>query len=163
MERDASRQDLRLIALLGYFFSLRPQETLALRRDDLIAGKKASTSEYYQVLTAVDLYERLAVNITRQRGHKGINPPKRHSIGIVARFDEVEATAIVGRLITYDADAPLFPLHFNTYLKQWAAKGLRNMTMKDLRRASLYWLGHYRRLELVVLKNQTRHNKIMMD
>ncbi|RYZ53445.1 MAG: hypothetical protein EOP07_17800 [Proteobacteria bacterium] len=65
----SARQDLRLIALIGYFFSLRPQETLALNRDDFVAGVAARSLECCQVLEAVGLYGRLAVSVSKQRAN----------------------------------------------------------------------------------------------
>ena len=38
--------------------------------------------------------------------------------------------------------------------------GYPGMTLKDLRRASLYWLGHYSSVDLVALKNHARHRNV---
>ncbi len=43
--------------------------------------------------------------------------------------------------------------------KMWKKAGINKITLKDLRRASLYWLGHYSELNFVDLKNHARHSQ----
>lgn len=43
--QQTTRDDMRLMMLIAYFFSLRPQEVIALRPADFKAGLKASDNE----------------------------------------------------------------------------------------------------------------------
>ncbi|RYZ82649.1 MAG: hypothetical protein EOP06_21330 [Proteobacteria bacterium] len=152
------RPDLRLIALVGYFFSLRTQETFGLKKADFLGGKVASEFECCKVMAAAHLYDRLAIRIERQRGKEGLSAPKQHSSGLVACFNSIAAQEIAA--IVNASDGPLFTLNTNYYVKLWREHGIPNTTIKDLRRASLYWLGHYSDLELVALKNHARHKEV---
>lgn len=155
-----TRPDIRLLALLGYFFSLRPQETLALRPCDFRVGSKAAELECCKVLTEAGLYGRLAVNIHRQKTSNGLAKPKKNSFGWVACFDEKAAKEIVRVLASKDLNEPLFGHGAFWYIKLWKRYGLPNSVLKDLRRASLYHLGHYSKLPVTALKNHARHSSI---
>lgn len=136
----AHRADLRLIALLGYFFSLRPQETFALQREDFVAGDTAAGLECCQVMKEAQLFNRFALRVNKQRGRDGTSAPKQHSFGQVACFDERAARLIISILNELPSEGSLFKLHFNSYLKLWNKHGIPGVAMKDLRRSSLYWL-----------------------
>lgn len=156
------RSDLRLLLLLGYFFSLRPQETFALQVNDFVAGKLAQTQEPCRVMAAAGLYDRLLVKIYRQKS-RGLNhmpDPKANSKGLVACFNEDAAKEIVKDLNQRERDQPLFPFGADWYFKSWRRYGYPNLTLKDCRRASLYWLGHYTNLDIVGLRNHARHKSI---
>ena len=43
------------------------------------------------------------------------------------------------------------------WVKKWSKYGIPGVTLKDLRRASLYWLGHYSNLTFNGLRNHARH------
>ncbi len=89
----SERKDLRLLMLLGYFFSLRPQETFALQATDFLAGKLAQAQEPCRVMSAAGLYDRLLVKVYRQksRGLDHMPEPKAGSKGLVACFSEEAA------------------------------------------------------------------------
>lgn len=168
------REDLRLLALLGYFFSLRPQEIVALRPCDFRAGSVAERLEACSVMKQVRqsgrftrkrLFGRLAVNIQRQRVGKVLVDkalvdrfvePKAGSRGWVSCFDEKAAREIVRLLQDVDPEELLFPLQLNMYYKAWK-KAKMGVTIKDLRRASIYWLGHNTDMTFTALKNHARH------
>ena len=158
----SERSDLRLMLLLGYFFSLRPQETFALQVNDFVAGTLAQSQEACRVMAAVGLYDRLLVKVYRQksRGLDHMPDPKANSKGLVACFSEEAARVIVSELNQRQRDEPLFPFGADWYFKSWRRGGLPDLTLKDCRRASLYWLGHYTKLDVVGLRNHARHKSI---
>ena len=155
------REDIRLLLLLAYFFSLRPQEILALKPSDFMAGDYAAKQEACRVMRQTNLFDRLIVRIRFQRSRKiGLTTPKAGSLGFVACFDKRGAQAIVEILRTKPRDEFLFPFGNDWYYKYWRRNGYPNLTMKDCRRASLYWLGHYSDLDIVALRNHARHADI---
>lgn len=150
---------LELIALLGYFFSLRPQEMLALRVDDFSAGSAAEDLECCKVMKEYGLYSKFAVRVEKQKDTLSKNKnPKSESFGWVACFDEKAAKRIVALLKTYDPEKPIFPYTVGHYIKQWRSFELGKM--KDVRRASIYWLGHHTKFQPIPLKNHARHKKL---
>jgi hypothetical protein len=155
------KEDLELAMLIGYFFSLRTQEIFALRRSDFVGAEKAETLECCRVMARAGLFSRLAVNVVRQRSKVSgkMNPPKSGSGGWVACFNRDAAARIVG-LINTRCKTPgdlLFAKSTDYYMKRWRREGLTGVTLKDLRRASLYWLGHHTPLGTTALKNHARH------
>lgn len=149
--------EMRLMALIGFFFSLRPQELIALRRCDFMAGANAMTTEASKVMYAAGLYGRLAVNIHRQRAPRGFKPPKVNSRGWVACFNSAAAMAIVSAIKDLPPEDLLFPNGMRWYIRLWARHGFKGLNFKDLRRASLYWLGNRTELPFIALKNHARH------
>ena len=78
------------------------------------------------------------------------------------RFNEKAAKLIVQILKHIENDQELiFAKHTNdTWFRKWEESGYANVTLKDLRRASLGYLGHHTKFELVPLKNHARHSKV---
>tara|TARA_R110000868_G_scaffold81642_1_gene230884 strand:- start:102 stop:1160 length:1059 start_codon:yes stop_codon:yes gene_type:complete len=146
--------DLRYLALLCYFCSLRPQEAVALTPTDFAAGSNVSGLECVRVFKNAGLYHKLAVRVERQRHDSKPRSPKADSIGWVACFDARAAKEIV-RL----AQTVTLAHRMDTYQRRWFRQGL-GFTLKDLRRASLYWLGHHSKLSVVELKNHARHSSL---
>ena len=156
-------KELKLMALLGYFFSLRTQEIFALRKSDFRAGSQARDLECCRVLDRFQLYSKLSVHITRQRScYAGVfSDPKSDSRGWVGCFDERAAKLIVELLNPYSNQiSPLIRFLPDHNIKRWRKSGINGITLKDLRRASLYWLGHYTGMGVVELKNHARHSMI---
>jgi hypothetical protein len=156
------RDDIRLLGLIAYFFSLRPQEAVALSRADFAAGDVASRFESSLVMAKCGLFDRLVVRVERQvsKKVKGTLPPKVCSKGVVTCFSREAALEIVERLNRAPLDGRLFPYIIDTYQHQWSKRGVPETTLKDMRRASLYWLGHYTDISLPALKNHARHHSI---
>lgn len=154
------RRELQLLALLGYGFSLRSQETPALRRMDFRAGGSlASELECCRVAAGLRLYSRLAVQVTQQRRHSGeLVPPKSHSVGWVACPWRELSTMIIGIVNQYRSSELLFPLLPDWYMRQWREHGIPGVTLKDLRRASLLYLGSHTPMQLVHLQAHARHS-----
>jgi hypothetical protein len=109
------------------------------------------------------LFNRLLVKITKQRSPALSGPakPKAGSRGWVACFDRDAAIEIVKHLNRFPNAGPIFNFGNDWYFKRWRREGYPGLSLKDLRRASLYWLGHYTSLEISALKNHARHKSIM--
>ena len=162
--------ELKLIALLGYFFSLRPQEIFSARPIDFMAGTKALELECSKVMGKASLYNRLVFNVTRQRTVKGISTPKSYSKGWVCCFNEVAARLTVQLLKERKPEADLFEigegLAAATANKKlydlWKVEGLSGVTVKSLRRASIYHLGHHTGLatEPINIQKHARHKRL---
>lgn len=146
------------LAWLGFFFSLRPQEVVALRPSDFRAGKAATELECCKVMAEAKLYGRLAVNITRQRVGNKFTAPKSDSKGWVACFHEEAARVIVEVLRGLPPDKLIFEHRLDWLFRVWKREGYPGLTLKDLRRASIYWLGHHTKLPFIALKNHARHS-----
>lgn len=152
---------LKLMALLGYFCSLRPNEVFGLTKADFRAGSSVQLLDCSKAMTKADLYPKLAINVTQQRVNSGeIRPPKVHSKGWVCCFNETAARAVVKILEKYKHEKPLFDFGNSHYFRLWAEKGIGDITLKDLRRASLYWLGHHTSLQLMELMKHARHARV---
>jgi integrase len=149
--------EMRLLTLIGYFFSLRPQELVALRAGDFRAGSRALETEAGKVMAASKLYGRLVVNVSRQRRGKEFAAPKANSKGWVACFDERAAREIVAALAGRKPDELLFSHRLDWWFRLWKRHGYPGLKLKDLRRASIYWLGNYTELPFTALKNHARH------
>ncbi len=154
----AAEPECALLAVIGYFFSLRTFELFALRPADFVAGSAAASIECCRVKRWSDLYDRLAVRIHRQRGSDGIfREPKRASFGMVACFLQEAAEWLVPKLNERKRLELLFPRHPDSSIAFWRRYGIPGVTLKDLRRASIYFLGHYSKVELIALKGHARH------
>lgn len=167
-EKAQARWEVRLLALLGYFFSLRPQESMALRRGDFSAGTAATGHECARAMVTCDLYTRLAVHIHQQRSKAGkLKPPKAHSRGWVSCFDE-RAARLVVQLLKHHDD-PLLPIFsvgndrlFELWRESTVGTKLAGVTLKDLRRASIYHLGHHTKFSShpILLMKHARHKEM---
>jgi len=158
--RTCTDSALKLTALLGYFASLRPQETFALRPCDLIAGTKAEFLECSKTMKDKHLYGKLVVNIHRQKQKNGkFATPKAYSKGHVAIFNEEAAKMIVETVkgISNPKES-LFRFLPDWHGKEWSKKGIKGISCKDLRRASLYFLAHRTDMnDLISLMKHARH------
>lgn len=146
-----------LMVLVGYFMSLRPQETFALTPDNFLAGKEAAALECNLVLGQHGLYNRLAYYVEEQIVDTGDeDDPKDYSFGWVGCFDERAARLIIRLLENFTG----FDKKPNHYYNLWRQSKASDFTLKDLRRASIYWLGHYTTLPPGALQNHARHQSI---
>ena len=153
--------EVKLMLLVGYFCSLRPQETFGLAPSDFRAGSPVLELECSRAMKKAGLYDRLVVNISKQLSPEGhLKGPKSQSKGWVACFDEKAARMIVAELMHRVPSKRLFTTHSRTLFKTWSAKGYPGVTLKDLRRSSLLWLGHHSALQLTQLVKHARHSRI---
>ena len=151
--------ELRFVALAGYFLSLRPSEVFGARKQDFLAGSEAMGFEAAKVMRSSNLFDGLVYSVRNCRRPSGVQfkPSKRKPGGIVACFNGIAAGAIAELV-----DAVSGPLIISTFkpdywAKRWSKEGIPGITLKDLRRASLYWLGHYSNLTFNGLRNHARH------
>lgn len=149
---------VEFLCLVGYFFSARPQEIIALRPSDFRVGPIVANLECCRVMKRMGLYSRMAIHITRQRRASGeFAVPKKSSVGWVSCFDERAARRLVEILRPLPRDELVLPQRFDHYLHmwrtyidtqsaEWLARGkkypMEGFVIKDTRRASAYWLGH---------------------
>lgn len=160
--RASRSREVKLLALCGYFLSLRPQETFALRPMDFLAGDQAAGLEGAAAMQQAGLFDRLAVNIERQQtALREEVEPKSHSKGWVHCWQGEAAQLLVGILNDAPESLQLLPKDNRAIYRRWerATRGkkgsdgryqgtaLTGITLKDLRRASLYYLGFHTRIQ----------------
>jgi hypothetical protein len=105
------------------------------------------------------LYDKFAINITKQRTQEGtITKPKAFSVGWVACFNEAAARAVVTHIKAMGTEE-LFPQRNDWLFEHWKKFGIPGITLKDLRRSSLYYLGHRVGMEFSGLSAHARHAK----
>ena len=146
--------EMRYLALLCYFFSIRPQEAIAVTAQDFAAGSRCDNLECVRVFKKAKLFHKLALRVEKQRHDHTIRDPKKESVGWVACFSEKAAKEIVKL-----AQTVTFKYRMDSYQRRWLKQQL-GFTLKDLRRASIYWLGHNTKLNVVELKNHARHRSL---
>lgn len=196
---------VRLMALVGYFASLRPQETFAQTETDFIGGAEALTFECSKVMSSIGMFNGFTIDVLKQRGVRlgEIGDPKKHSSGVVSVFNREAALLIVDTIrgvralnlakargdvelavsrvksakpyrraraekavnktdkaLEVAEGGVLFQNGNRLYEGLWAAKGLEEVTLKDLRRASGYWLANYTVIKLESLHLHMRHKDI---
>jgi hypothetical protein len=153
-------EDIKLIGLLGYFTSARPQEIFAFKRSDFRLGvdKNGNPLEACITMRKLGLYDKLAVLIERQRSTSGVSLPKGRIIANVACFNEAAVRIIAASLSKRTGS--LFTKNNHLYYKLWKDMGYPGATIKDLRRASLYWLGNTTQIPPAALMNHARHRNI---
>ena len=96
---NSEREDLRLLGLVIYFFSLRPQEAFSLPRKNFLAGERATYLESSRVMREAGLYDRFVIRIDQQRSRKiGLTTPKAGLVGVVSCFNERGAREIIALL-----------------------------------------------------------------
>lgn len=162
--RSSTNESIKLLALCGYFGSLRPQETFALKLNDFIVGNKARPLEACSIMATLGLFDGLAIDIDKQRRatKREESTPKKNSKGLVAFFDKTGAELLVAvlKLVKADNRMGLFAYNNQYYYDLWKQSGLPGITLKDLRRASVYWLGHHTQIKIEQLKEHARHKDI---
>lgn len=150
--------DVRFLGLLGYFASLRPQETFLLARENFVAGSKAAELECCKSHAALDLFARFAVKIDAQLTPDGPDEVKANSGGWVGVWNEIAAQWIV-KLVNGTSGRYLRGGLSHQY-RRWRKDGIMGITLKDLRRASLYWLAHHTAIKEANLMKHSRHRRL---
>jgi integrase len=153
---------VRFIGLAGYFFSLRPQEVFALRRKDFRAGAVVEQLECIKAMNEANLFNKLAVHVGRQKQNRGSikDGAKAGSDGWVACFNGRAAVEVVSILNKHDPEAVVAKWNNAKLYDDWKRYGIVDLTVKDLRRASLYWLGHYSGMPTMQLMKHARHRNV---
>jgi integrase len=156
---------IQFLALMGYFFSLRPQEAFALTPSDfqLAADLSMNDRTQVEVMRRAGLDGHLVVHVSKQRSATGVvAPPKAHSFGYVVCFDTIAGEMIAG-IVDDLPDGPILNRDNRFIYRLWAratrGTSLENIDLKDLRRASVLWLGHNSKLEPLQLMKHARHKQ----
>lgn len=160
--------EIKIAALTAFFGGLRPHEVYALRRGYFHSKDFARNSESGKVMASIGLYDGLVVNVSKSRGKKidEEGDPKKLSFGIVSIFDKRAAAELVKLIGDKPKDQPLFKYTNGYYQHLWnghgdkPAKGYPGLTLWDLRRAGVYYLGNFSQIKIESLKNWARHKKI---
>jgi len=108
-------------------------------------------------------FGRFVVQITQQRQQSGkISTPKtKGSRAWVACFNKDAAALIIALTKNRDPQELLFNKYMSIwYGKLWAKYGIKDVTLKDLRRASILWLGQSAGMEPLHLMKHARHSSI---
>jgi hypothetical protein len=166
---------VRLCGLLGYFLSLRPQESFAARELDFQFGKVVSDLECGKVMKENGFYDQFAIMVHRQKQNNGeiLSHAKSESEGWIACWNKEAAKLIVDavneldKLVVsrkknrkVDPNESLVKWNNRKLYEDWKKFGLRNMDLKDLRRASLYYLGMHTSIQPLQLMKHARHKNI---
>jgi hypothetical protein len=108
------------------------------------------------MMSAITLYDRLAFHVQRQRNRMGEeSPPKKSSAAWVALFNRDAALLLMDLIDGMDDSDRLLFMEANQFYDHWPF----DFALKDLRRASLYWLGHHApvTMQLVHMMKHSRH------
>ena len=124
--------------------------------------------ECSRAMQRVGLFNKLAVHVRRQRStHGAIRPLKtKASEAWVSCFNEAAARQLVDLAKKFEQErqeegtTTWFPQSYSWYVRKWGSEGISGMTIKDLRRASLYWLGHHTEMYPMELMKHARHSQI---
>lgn len=154
--------DLRLLGLLGYFASLRPAETMALKLTDFYTGEQAiELASTQSVLHEHGVGSKLTVHIDKQRAvhnkDQTKSPKTRSSVAYVAVWYREGAKEIAGLLT--ESEIRLFPHSRDYYFRKWKNKGLP-ISLHDLRRSSGLYLGRTLNLPVQLVQEHMRHTDI---
>lgn len=153
---------VKFIGLAGYFFSLRPQEVFALCREDFNHTAAIETLESVKVMKSVSMGMKLAVYVAKQKQNAGTVSPdaKKGSKGWVCCFHNEAADMLIEMLSHMRTGETICRWNNKKLYDDWKTHGLKDVSVKDLRRASAYYLGHYSKLSPVQLMKHMRHKKI---
>lgn len=148
--------DAKRLLALGYFFSLRPQEMFGLKAGDFFSGPEVFELEAAKTMRDLDLYGGTVVDLQRQKTKlKKFRRPKKGSGGWVACISAEASNLLVDLLDGKGPDDPVFDTEpYDLYRDHWPYKA--SFTLKDLRRASLYWIGHNSKITLIQLSKHAR-------
>jgi hypothetical protein len=153
---------VKFIGLMGYFFSLRPQEIFAAMRHDFRTGADIVSLECVKAMREGGLYHKLAFYVRRQKQNSGavLDSAKKNRKDWVCCFDERAARAIYQIISPLQPDETVCKYNNRKLYENWAKHGIADLSIKDLRRASLHFLGHYSELRPMQLMKHARHKRI---
>jgi hypothetical protein len=145
--------DAAIGILLGYFFSLRSQEIFGVKVSDLRTGPIARSLECSKTMAELRLFDGLTLHVERQKNKlQALSKPKNNSKGWVCCFHREGARKLVSLLADMGPEEFVIKKAPNTFYKDWPW----DFAVKDLRRASLYWLGHNVDISLVQMMKHAR-------
>jgi hypothetical protein len=151
-----------LVVLLGYFASLRPEETYALTKADFVTGTRAKRdAKTHARFAKQGLGSGLSVVVAKTKTRDGDTPlAKTHYAYGVVNVWSVEAAMAVAAAIRDLPDGPLFVERRWPLDRQYDGliKPLLEASAYDLRRASGLYLGREIGLEPFLLQDHFRHS-----
>ncbi len=158
--QSSSNSEVKLLALLGYFASLRPAETMALSVKDFYTGLQAirvcKTQENFKKLK---LGSKLTIHVNKQLRGTLIDKPKtRGSVGYVAVW-YAPAAREIGELLK-GKNGALFSKARETLFILWKEQGINGISLHDLRRSSGVYLGRTKQVPMLLLQEHMRHSSI---
>lgn len=161
---------VRMFALLSYFLALRPQEVFAAMPQHFKAGMSVRELECSKTIgtlkpldekQAFDFFDRLVIYVHEQKDGSGkIDECKKGSNGWVNCFSERAARAVVQLLKEMPAGRRVGKYNNRRLYSDWKEHGIKDCTIKDMRRSSLYWLGHHTSIQPMQLQKFARHSDI---
>lgn len=153
-----------LAVLLGYFASLRPEETYALAKSDFLTGDRAKRdAKTHGRFVKLGLGSGLAVSITKTKTRVGDEPlVKTHYAYGVVNIWSLEAARAAGTLLHNLPNGPLFAGKRQAIDREYRelVKPLLDCAAYDLRRASGLYLGRTIGVEPFLLQDHFRHSTI---
>jgi integrase len=156
--------DMKLLALLGYFAQLRPAESFGLSKADFYTGDTAADlAKTTQRLAKLKMGSRLTIRIhTQLKSKQQLRPLKtRSSYGYVNVWD-AKAARLIASLISNRPPGRLFKHARDTLFARWSENGqpLLGVSLHDLRRASGVYLGRTQDIPVQLLQEMMRHSKL---
>ncbi len=153
-----------LAILLGYFASLRPEETYALTKADFVTGDRAERDARTHTRFANHkLGSRLSVVITKTKTRAGDEEyvKTHYSYGVVHIWSKDAAQAI-GALMQALPSGPIWPEVRSRIDREYndIVRAVLGVTGYDLRRASALYLGRELGVEPFLLQDHLRHSAI---
>jgi hypothetical protein len=154
--------EIKFIGLVGYFFSLRPQESFALVRQDFRNSSEITKLECVKTMSAATLDASLVVYIGKQKQklNKVVPYAKKGSNGWVCCFNRAAAGMILEMILKLQPQELICKTTNENIYSLWRKHGMPGLSIKDLRRASAYYLGHYSKFTPLQLMKHMRHKKI---
>ena len=163
-----TEKEIRLSILLGYFAGLRPSEQWALNKSDFLTGADAEeNTNTLDGFRKYNLGSKLSLSITKTWQIKG-GPAKieeltkSHYSRSVVNVWHVQAANLIGSILKGLKDGPIFSIGYHGMGQLWRREVLPrlNVTAHDLRRASGFYLGRVKRVDITLLQDHLRHAEI---
>ncbi len=172
---------LKLLALLGFFGSLRPSESFALKKEDFLTGDVAmAQSQTYSRFKKVGFGSKLTIHvrramdsfskvkektkkeILRKRSKRIMLDTYKEVVGEYVTIWNVEAAQRIADILRRMPNGPLFSVGRKRLFEIWLIESEKSIkvSLHDLRRASGYYLGRVEDLAITLLQDHMRHEQI---
>lgn len=154
----------KLMVLLGYFASMRPEEIYVLTRADFLTGERAKRdAKTHSRFARAGIGSGLSVAITRTKTREGELPLMKtvYSYGVVNVWS-AEAAKEIAAVVRAAGDGPFFPGSRYSLDREFKriVRPLLAAPAYDLRRASGLYLGREIGLDPLLLQDHFRHSSI---
>jgi hypothetical protein len=156
LAREQIDDDIALLLVFGYFFSLRTQESFGLMVDDIKAGSVVLNLECSKTMKSLGYWAGMVLKVDRQKEkNTKVSTPKNNSKGWVCCWNKDAAAFIIKRLEGKKPEEFIFKTVPNVLYKKWKDMEF-GFALKDLRRMSLYHLGHFSQITSIQLMKHAR-------